>query len=216
MADKIAGVPKRVLIIGGAVAAGVLAYAYWKNGSASPTAVDPGEYSGESDYESPLGNTGTNSSGSFPGTVDPEAINTNAQWTSAAVEALQSAGWEASAVYVALGKLLAFKELSAAEVQIAQAAKAAVGEPPQGGPYPIKEAIPTPSAPGGPTPTGSRGYGWHQVRKGDSWATFAKSHGISVADLFKYNSMASLNRLTVGEWLRTRYNSNPTSGFTGN
>jgi hypothetical protein len=214
MAEKIAGIDKRVAIGIGAVGVGILAYAYWRNSTAAPTVVDPGEYSGEAEYESPLGNTGGNSSGDFPGTTDPEAINTNAQWTQAAVLSLQSAGWEASAVYVALGKLLAFKDLSSAEVQIAQAAKAAVGEPPQGGPYPIKEALPA-ATPTGPTPTGPRGYGWAQVRKGDSWASFSNRNGITVATLFAYNTMSELNRLTVGEWLRIRYASNPTDGYNG-
>lgn len=143
MADTILGAPKKVVVIGGAIAAGVLAYAYYKSADAGTPVADPLEAAVD-EYDSPLGNSGGNSSLTSPGNVDEGSIRTNADWTNKAVETLQGAGWEGSAIYTALGKLLAFKTLSPFEADIAQAAKAAVGEPPVGGPYPIKEGLPTP------------------------------------------------------------------------
>lgn len=149
MADEIAGMPKKYVIVGVAAAAGILGYAYWKNGSASasvPDASAPIEAAAD-EYESPLGNSGGNSTGTFPGNVDPDAIDTNAEWTQAAVESMEASGWERSAVLTALGKYLAFKPLSASEVTIVMAARAVQGEPPVGGPFPIKDALPSTTVP---------------------------------------------------------------------
>lgn len=152
MADKIAGIPKNYAIAGGAVVVGILAYAWWKNGTAgADVTAEPPLEAAVDEYQSPLGNSGTNSTGTYPGNVDPDKIDTNAEWTQAAVEFLQGAGYEASGVVAALGKYLAFKPLSATEAQIVMAARAAVGEPPVGGPFPIKDALPTPT-PTTPTP----------------------------------------------------------------
>ncbi len=144
--EKIAGVPRNYAIAGIAVAVGVIGYAWWKQGDAgSAEVVDPGLEASVDEYDSPLGNSGTNSSGSFAGNVDEDRIDTNAEWSQAAVEFLQGAGYDASAVISALGKYLEFKPLSATEAQIVMAARAAVGEPPVGGPYPIKDALPNPT-----------------------------------------------------------------------
>lgn len=142
MADKIAGVPKKWLIPIGAVAAGILGYAWYTRGSTGGAAtVDPIEAAAD-EYDSPLGNSGTNSTATVDNT-DPEAIDTNGEWVQAAVAYLQSVGVDAARASAALGKLLAFKPLDAFEASVAQQAKAAFGEPPDGGPYPIKEALPS-------------------------------------------------------------------------
>lgn len=146
MADQIAGLPKKYVYAGALVSVGILGYAYWRAGSASTT-TDPAEYveAAADEYDSPLGNSGTNSSLTSNGNVDPDAIDTNAKWTQAAVAGLQSVGYDAAKVSSALGKLLGFKQLTASEADIAQTAKGMFGEPPQGGPYPIKESLPTPT-----------------------------------------------------------------------
>ncbi len=149
MADTIAGVPKKYAIAGVAAAGGFLAYAYWRNSQegAPATAETPIEAAVD-EYESPLGNSGGNSSGSFNGNTDPDKIDTNSEWTQSAVEFLQGSGYDASTVVNALGKYLAFKALTPNEAQIVMAARAAVGDPPVGGPYPIRDALPQT-----PTPT---------------------------------------------------------------
>lgn len=67
----------------------------------------------------------------------------------------------------------------------------------------------------GGTPTGKRGYGWSQVKRGENLTTFALRNLTSAAAIRNYNPAESLNRFTPGEWLRTRANSNPTSGYKG-
>jgi hypothetical protein len=180
MSDTILGMPKKVAIIGGAVAAGIVGYAWYKNGdSGAPvSAVDAENPAAVDEYDSPLGNSGTNSTATSSGNVDPDAINTNAKWTQAAVETLQGAGWDATAVFSALGKLLAFKTLSATEADIAQAAKAAQGEPPVGGPYPIKEGLPVPSPSTNPTKvTGLRVTSSGKTTIGLDWASNPGARG---------------------------------------
>lgn len=70
------------------------------------------------------------------------------------------------------------------------------------------------SSTGGSSST-SRGYGWARVMSGDTVAKFAARNGTSEANIRKFNSSAALNRLTVGEWLKTLSTANPTSGYKG-
>lgn len=148
MAEKIAGIPRKYAIVGVAAAVGIIGYAWWKNGQeGSATVAEEPLEAAVDEYDSPLGNSGTNSSLTSTGNVDESRIDTNAKWTQAAVEYLQGAGYDGGTVVSTLGKYLAFKPLSAIEAQIVMAARAAVGEPPVGGPYPIKDALPTPTTP---------------------------------------------------------------------
>lgn len=214
MAETIAGMPRKYVLVGGAAVAGILGYAYWKNGATSAgdsAVVDPIEASVD-EYESPLGNSGGNSTGNFPGNVDPDAIDTNAEWTQAAVESLESSGWERSTVLTALGKYLAFKGLTANEVTIVMAARAVQGEPPQGGPFPIKDALPVPTTPGPAQPTTPRGYGWVKVVKGDNIRTMEKKYGVNPAAFILWNGADALR---VGEWVKIRSKANPTVGYNG-
>jgi hypothetical protein len=142
MPDKILGAPKKVVIVAGAVAVGILGYAWYKRGDAGTVTEEPLEASAD-EYVSPLGNSGTNSTATVDNT-DTDKIDTNGEWVQAAVEYLQSVGVDAAQASAALGKLLAFKSLTTFEASVAMQAKAAFGEPPVGGPYPIKDALPTP------------------------------------------------------------------------
>ncbi len=129
---------------GGALVAGIVGYAWWKNSQNQPTdfvGASPDDF-GVSDYDSPLGNTGTNSGGSYDST-DPDAIRTNAQWTAFAIEKLATYNYDAAVVSSALGKYLARQGLTEAEVGIVQQAIAVAGNPPVGGPYPITNALPS-------------------------------------------------------------------------
>ena len=156
MADTInvpgIGATKPVYVYGAvALVVGIVGYAWWKN------AQTPTDYVGASaddygvgEYDSPLGDTGGNSTGSYT-SVDPEAIDTNAEWTNDAATKLTNAGWNATDVYTALGKYLNRQGLTADQITIVQAAIAASGPPPVGGPYPITDSLPdTPSTGTGP------------------------------------------------------------------
>lgn len=140
---KIFGVPRKPALIIGGGAVVFLGYMWWRNGKATDPVeyVDPNDI-GATEYESPLGSSGTNSTGSFPGNVDPDAIDTNAKWTQAATDALEASGFDRGAIVVALGKWLTFQGLTPAEITIVTAARGVQGDPPTGGPYPMKEALP--------------------------------------------------------------------------
>ena len=89
------------------------------------------------DYSVP-GGSGS-SSVSYSGPVIPQ---NNLQWTQDAQTYLVGNGYEQTAVAAALGAYLNRATLTTAQVAIVQAAVAAVGPPPFGGPYSI---TPTPS-----------------------------------------------------------------------
>ncbi len=143
------GQVKTVYVVGGvAVVVGIVGYAYYTKNSAPDDYVgaSPDDYSA-TEYDSPLGSSGGNS------TVDVDQteglITTNAGWTVKAVDFLTTAGFEPLMSTVALGKYLARKPLNKTEVDAVMAARAAVGDPPNGGPYPITEGLPDTAASGG-------------------------------------------------------------------
>lgn len=155
MADSIsiAGkpIPKNALFIGGAVAAGILGYAYWKRTSGgggtgtSPTdtsATDSGiDPSTGQPYADEFG-AGMNYTGL--GTYDPAtgailasygsqtvtAVSTNAQWAQAAQAYLVSQSYDAQAVSAAIGKVLAGLPVTNEEATIWAAAVGYEGQPP--------------------------------------------------------------------------------------
>jgi hypothetical protein len=66
-----------------------------------------------------------------------------------------------------------------------------------------------------PAPAGKRGYGWAQVQRGDSVKSFATRNGTTETAIRGLNSVSTLNRLTIGEWLKTRSTANPATGYKG-
>lgn len=152
---------------GGALVLGIVGYAWWKNAqSSAPTdyvGADPDDF-GVTDYDSPLGNSGTNSTGSYSA-VDPGAIDTNGEWTLAAHEYLTNTGYSSVAVLTALGKYLARQGLTEEQVNIVQGAIAAFGPPPVGGPYPITNALPGEPDPD-PDPDPEPSQEFHPVKQG--------------------------------------------------
>lgn len=94
----------------------------------------------------------------------PGSIDTNAEWTMAAVERLSGQGMDPVAVLGALGSFLARQPLDAGERQIVQAAVAAAGEPPQGRPWTVLEQV-APTALAAPT-------GLRAVTRGGTYVKF--------------------------------------------
>jgi hypothetical protein len=129
---------------GGALVIGIVGYAWYQNQKATANAdfvgAQPEDYA-TGEYDSPLGNSGGNSTGDYDST-DPNAIRTNAQWTAFAVEKLSTYNYDAATVASALGKYLARQGLTETEIGIVQQAIAVAGPPPIGGPYPISNALP--------------------------------------------------------------------------
>jgi hypothetical protein len=140
-------VNRRWVYVGGAAIAGFVGYAWWTRARGVPEPeVLPEDI--PQDREPPATVVGTEDF------TSPEAaaiINTNAEWYTAAVEYLVgTGGFEFAFTTVTLGKFLARRELTAAEADLVQAAKGAMGEPPQGGPWPIIR-VTGPAAPSTPT-----------------------------------------------------------------
>lgn len=128
-------VNRRWVAVGGALVAGIVGYAWW-NRSRSSTGVPevlpedvpvdrvpPATVVGSEDFD----------------TGEVRAIiNTNAEWFTAAVDYLSTTGgFDFIFVSLTLGKFLSRRQLTEAEANLVQAAKGAVGDPPQGGPWPI-------------------------------------------------------------------------------
>ncbi len=129
----------------GALVVGIVGYAYYKNSQSSEDYIGASEDDyGATDYDSPLGSSGGNSTVDVDNTAG--LITTNSQWTQAAIDYLTTAGFDATSASIALGKYLARKPLSQTEIDAVVAARGGVGDPPVGGPYPITEGLPaTPS-----------------------------------------------------------------------
>lgn len=132
------------------VAAG--GFVAWKWYGASQ-ATDSGDVEYTTDYVGdtlPTGGAGaaggggnTQYAGSTTDGTSADVIDTNSEWTNRAVELLSNAGYDPATVYSALGDYLAQAPLTASEQTIVRAALGAVGNPPTGGPYVIKEQVGT-------------------------------------------------------------------------
>jgi len=136
---KVGRVKRTYVYAGGAVVGTYVAYRYW-SASRAPSTPD-GTYQPELDTSSITDAGGGSLTSDRTGnTTDTSAtdglIMTNDQWTQKAVDVLTTVGgWEPRVVLTALGKFLARQALTDSEALIVQAAKAAVGNPPVGGPY---------------------------------------------------------------------------------
>ena len=129
-------VPKGWVYVGLAGVAAVVGYAYWKrrNSSSSPEIVEPEieDYTGGVQ----TGGAGVTqpglpySTGESSGAVG--APHTNAEWTQAAITALEGVGFDPQFAAVTLGKYLAAQPLNAAEADLVRTAQGLVGRPPVG------------------------------------------------------------------------------------
>lgn len=159
-------VKKTYVYAAGAGIAVVVGVAYWRSrqagGEADPAAVGeelPGDdYSSDAygpdtgDYVNP-GGSGASSSTTEPGDV----ITNNAQWTLAAISALEAVGVDLGAASSALGKFMARQDLTTAQADLVRQALAMVGDPPSGT-YEVKVAATGGGGTEDPTtPAGSKG-----------------------------------------------------------
>ncbi len=133
---------KTLLIAAGALAAGIVGYAWWRKrggsgSSGGPTTltVDPNDAFGSTDRVTPGGGGSDNSGGG--GTP---AVDTDEKWTQAATDYLVRLGYDPGAVATALGKYLSRQKLKTTpvnELDIVRAARGAFGPPPRSGDIPI-------------------------------------------------------------------------------
>lgn len=135
---------------GGALIAGIVGYAYWARLRSEPATDELLPEDIPQGREPPATVVGTQN---FTDEATAAIINTNAEWYTAAVDYLVSTGgFDFTFTTITLGKFLARRELTDQESNLVQAAKGAVGEPPQGGPWPIIRA----GAAGPSTPTSTK------------------------------------------------------------
>jgi hypothetical protein len=148
-------VPRKPLVIGGAVAAGVVGYAWWKRGTAADVAGDPGvetmPVEGLDDGSVWPWRPGGSTVESNP--IDPATLppTTNDEWARRAVDYLEGIGYDRVQTAEIIGKYLAHQQISTAEALRVQVALAFQGKPPQGD-FGIV-LLPTPPAGGGTTTT---------------------------------------------------------------
>lgn len=127
-------VNRNVVIAAGAVGAGVVGYAWWTRGSSESIpeeVVTETELDAVGDERIPT--TGVPYDPNF-GARDT-GITTNGEWSQFATDRLGSLGYDPIAVGDALGRFLDHQPLTPAEANIARAALAQAGQPPQGGPW---------------------------------------------------------------------------------
>lgn len=133
---------KDMMLVVGALAAGIVGFAWWRNRSASAatdaaTAATDAALTPATDFDPSPSEDSTVSSDT---STTP---STNAEWTQQAISYLSSIGFDPGAVATALGLYLARQPLTADQQAIVNDARAAIGDPPVGGPYPIVTGLPT-------------------------------------------------------------------------
>jgi hypothetical protein len=166
------GPTKRTYVYaGGALVLGIVGYAYWtrtRSTGLTEATGDPSEVVPQ-DREPPPTVVGSES---FDDENVRAIINTNPEWYTAAIDYLVSTGgFDFVFASVALGKFLARRTLTESEANLVQAAKGAVGEPPQGGPWPIIRG--TATTPGPKSRTVWQG---HRLLADVTWYELAKRH----------------------------------------
>lgn len=166
-------ISKKAVVIGGAVAVGIIGYAYYQRSIAGSSGggddseeelIDP--YTGlplSDEFQFPAYQamtisdpTGTPFGTGLGGQVVTQ-VDTNAGWTQAAMAYLsQNGSYEPSALLDALGKALAGNAVTTQEAAMFNAARAVMGEPPQPwGPNGTRVLVHTNSNPNNPPPTTS-------------------------------------------------------------
>jgi hypothetical protein len=145
---------RNVLVFGGAAAAGVVLYLYWRRAT-QPAPIEEGAYSA-GDTWSPDAYTGAGTPAPGGETYDPNDVVerwiapiTNSEWYQRVVNYLSGPlGYEPQFAASTIGKYLSGQALTAAEKLLVQAGIGSMGNPPAGN-LPIISA-PEPTA---PTPT---------------------------------------------------------------
>jgi hypothetical protein len=144
----IGSVDQKYVYAGGALVLGVVGFAYWRRSQepAAPTwaDVDPSQMVPGTDHVTPGG-----SSNIPPVDLTGGKPTTNDQWAQAVTERLGNIGYTPLFVAEALGAFLARQELDALQAAAILAAKAQLGDPPVGGPWPVRLKGPTSPPPPG-------------------------------------------------------------------
>lgn len=179
-APGVGRIKKVYIYVPAGLAGAYVAWKWWQASRASSEAPagSDGLYSSSdlSDYGLSTTGGGTNITGNTGNTTtdgtDPNAINTNADWTNKAVERLTNQGYDGAVVVAALGEFLGRRALDKTEASIARAALAVAGQPPVGGPYSVIEeatqdsgtlAAPKNLRPWDTTTTTQIGFQWDPV-----------------------------------------------------
>lgn len=214
----IGSVDKKYVYIGGAVAVGVVGYAYYAHRKTTAdmstatdgtdtTAVDPSAADQAATYEAPYYDAtadysypgGSNvyippfGSGGTP--VTGQAPTNNSEWNQAAEQCLQDRGTDGAAAGSALGRYLAGLCLSDAQADMIRNATGCVGLPPQGT-FRITICTTPPTDGGGSTTPGTKPAkvtGLHSTAKTKSSVTLAWSPAANATHYRAYRSGVSTN-----------------------
>jgi hypothetical protein len=164
-------VKRQWVMVGAALIVGIAGYAWWTR---TRSAIPSDETLPEDIPQDRLPPPTIVGSEDFDTGEVRAIINTNPEWYTAAIDYLvTTGGYDFAFTSITLGKFLARRTLTEAEANLVQAAKGAVGEPPQGGPWPIlRTTAPTPTTPGTTTTT------WHGTRltANTTWSELAHKY----------------------------------------
>jgi hypothetical protein len=148
-------VPKTQALVAGGVAAGIVAFAWWRASTGKVTVAEPGvdpvglngDTAGGGSFVNP------NPTGAVPDPSVDSAPTTNEQWSQRVSEAL-AFSFDATLIQTTIGKYLDRQPLTTTEQLLVRTAWGFVGRPPVGT-FPIIPATTTaPTVPGNPgTPT---------------------------------------------------------------
>jgi hypothetical protein len=206
---QVGRVPKTAVVATVAVAAGILGYAWWKHRQApsvpfDPNAIDPA--TGQSYAAEAAGGVSTfQPAPTGDGTVTVGAPTTTlGDWTTHAIELLQSVNVAPDSAAEALAKWLNHQGLTASQKAIVMEARALANDPPISPIPPMLDALPTPApgpkpkpvpSPGPPVdpgphggpPPGDRTY---RVVSGDNLWSLESRFGLSHGTLYARNAAA--------------------------
>lgn len=139
--------------VAGAGIVGFVGYAWWTKGGAPAPSGQPNNLLYD-EFGNPIGVSAdeyvpptVTGGGQVIDSERPPVPVSNSEWTLLATDHLTRNGFEPIAVGIALGKFLTRQTLTTTEMGIVQAAVAAFGQPPVGGPWPIQQALPPTSPP---------------------------------------------------------------------
>lgn len=168
-------VQRRWVIVGVAVVAGIVGFAYWSRSRSGPgggVLYDPttGSVVGPPGYVNPV----PDGPESDPVVVDDSVIRTPDQWAAVATQRLIDTGWEAQFAATAIGKYLAGDGLAPEEIRAVRAAQALAGLCPGNPPIiPLPNVINPPTPPSEVEPNPGYATDTHtQARKGEKLTDF--------------------------------------------
>jgi LysM repeat protein len=222
LGKEVGGIP--VWVIGGGIGL-LIGVIYWfyrqRSGGVAvstydPTSGDAGSDDSTSDepsaYSSWLNdNVGSSAVNIGTGVNEIPSPITNGQWARQVIDGLIGLGDDPSLVANAINKYIAGKGLTKAEKSVVNLALQKYGSTPEG-PLQVIDVTANPTEGVTPRAGSQRGYGWYQVKNGDSASSIAKKYSLPLASFYVYNGGA---RLIAGQWVKVRLDSNPVLGYNG-